>query len=190
MVGCRAVVLALSTARELGLAGVAAAFILFALVSALVVPSRYPNFPGQQLGWFVAGTVLFFAAMILAVALIAREPEGEHEATPAGQTETQTRTQGQTTESQGESETEPAVQGDPAAGKPVFASAGCATCHTLSAAGSSGTIGPNLDDKKPDYDLIVERVTNGKSPMPSFKGQLSDEQIHDVAAFVYTSTHS
>ena len=48
-------------------------------------------------------------------------------------------------------------------------------CHTLEAAGSSGTVGPNLDEAKPDATLVVERVTNGKSPMPSFKGQLDDE---------------
>ncbi|HEV8251643.1 MAG TPA: cytochrome c [Gaiellaceae bacterium] len=82
------------------------------------------------------------------------------------------------------------VQGDPAAGKQIFAQQGCASCHTLSAAGASGTVGPNLDDAKPAYDLIIERVTNGKSPMPSFKDTLSEQQIMDVAAFVYTSTHS
>ncbi len=34
----------------------------------------------------------------------------------------------------------------PAAGKAVFTgSAGCSTCHTLAAAGATGTVGPNLD---------------------------------------------
>jgi mono/diheme cytochrome c family protein len=32
--------------------------------------------------------------------------------------------------------------------------------------------------------LVVERVTNGKGPMPPFKGQLSATQIADVAAYV------
>jgi mono/diheme cytochrome c family protein len=80
------------------------------------------------------------------------------------------------------------LKGDPAAGKGVFAKAGCGACHTLKAAGSSGTIGPNLDDAHPDYALATTRVTFGKSPMPSFKGQLTDQQIADVAAFVVTST--
>ncbi len=80
-------------------------------------------------------------------------------------------------------------QGDPTAGKMVFESAGCGSCHTLSAAGSNGTVGPNLDDAKPNHDLIIERVTNGKSPMPSFKDSLSQKQIQDVAAFVFQSTH-
>ena len=86
--------------------------------------------------------------------------------------------------------TTPTSQGDPAAGKDVFASAGCAGCHTLKAANATGTVGPNLDEKKPDLAKIIDRVTNGKSPMPSFKGSLSDKQIADVAAFVYQSTHS
>ena len=50
-------------------------------------------------------------------------------------------------------------------------------------------IGPDLDDAKPSYDLVIERVTNGKSPMPSFKDKLSEKQIQDVAAYVFTSTH-
>ena len=74
--------------------------------------------------------------------------------------------------------------GDPAAGKQVFASAGCASCRTLGDAGSTGAIGPNLDATKPSYDLAFERVTNGSGAMPPFKDMLSEQQIHDVAAYV------
>ncbi len=73
---------------------------------------------------------------------------------------------------------------DVAAGKAVFASAGCASCHTLADAGSTGTVGPNLDTAKPNAALVTARVTNGKAPMPPFKGQLSTAQIADVAAYV------
>ena len=69
-------------------------------------------------------------------------------------------------------------------GESIFASAGCGGCHTLAAAGSSGTVGPNLDEAKPSKELAVDRVTNGRGGMPSFKGQLSDEQIEAVATFV------
>jgi mono/diheme cytochrome c family protein len=69
-------------------------------------------------------------------------------------------------------------------GKAVFASAGCGSCHTLADAGSAGTIGPNLDEAKPSKELALERVTNGKAPMPSFKGQLSEAQIEAVAEYV------
>ena len=82
------------------------------------------------------------------------------------------------------------VKGDPAAGKQIFMEQGCTSCHTLEAANATGNVGPNLDDKKPAYDLIIERVTNGKAPMPAFKDTLSETQIQDVAAFVYTSTHT
>lgn len=78
---------------------------------------------------------------------------------------------------------------DPQAGKRVFTSAGCSGCHTLKDANATGNVGPNLDQAKPDRALIVDRVTNGKDGMPSFKGQLSDNQIADVAAYVYRATH-
>ena len=76
---------------------------------------------------------------------------------------------------------------DAAAGAKVFASASCGSCHTLSAAKSSGQVGPNLDDAKPGYDTVLAKVTNGGGGMPSFGGQLSAQQIRDVAAYVATS---
>jgi cbb3-type cytochrome c oxidase subunit III len=72
-------------------------------------------------------------------------------------------------------------------GKTVFATAGCTGCHTLKAAGSTGTVGPNLDEAKPSKDLVIDRVTNGQGGMPSFKGQLSEAQIQAVADYVSTN---
>ena len=69
-------------------------------------------------------------------------------------------------------------------GKSVFMSAGCGSCHTLADAGTTGTIGPSLDESKPDATLVEERVTNGKGAMPSFEGQLTEEQIKAVADYV------
>ncbi|MEP6812115.1 MAG: cytochrome c [Actinomycetota bacterium] len=80
------------------------------------------------------------------------------------------------------------LKGDPAAGKTIFTSAGCVSCHTLAAANATGTVGPNLDQTKPDFQLATARITLGKGVMPSFKGQLSDQQIADVAQFVVSST--
>jgi mono/diheme cytochrome c family protein len=80
------------------------------------------------------------------------------------------------------------LKGDPAAGKKIFESAGCTGCHTLAAVHATGTVGPNLDQAKPDYRKATARVTLGKGAMPSFKGQLSDQQIADVASFVVQST--
>src|SRR5436190_15618288 len=80
------------------------------------------------------------------------------------------------------------LKGDPVAGKAIFLKAGCKGCHTLSDAGATGTVGPNLDQAKPDYRLATSRVTNGKGAMPPFKGTLTDQQIADVAAYVVKAT--
>lgn len=70
-----------------------------------------------------------------------------------------------------------------AAGKVVFTS-NCATCHTLADAGATGSVGPNLDDLKPDDALVVHQVTNGGGGMPAFGDQLSDAEIQSVAKYV------
>lgn len=69
-------------------------------------------------------------------------------------------------------------------GKQIFESAGCASCHTLKAAGATGTVGPNLDALKPPLAKIVFQVTNGGAIMPPFKSKLSPAQIQAVAAYV------
>ena len=79
-------------------------------------------------------------------------------------------------------------KGDPKKGSAVFASGGCGGCHTLSAAHSTGTVGPNLDSLKPDYRAVTAQVTNGGAGMPAFKSSLSTQQIADVAAYVVNST--
>ena len=88
----------------------------------------------------------------------------------------------------GETTTGGGETGDAANGKAVFASAGCGSCHTYSKAGSSGSIGPNLDDLAPSFDTVVRQVTNGGGAMPPFKDQLSEQEIRDVAAFVSGSS--
>jgi mono/diheme cytochrome c family protein len=80
------------------------------------------------------------------------------------------------------------LKGDPTAGAKIFQSAGCTGCHTLAAAHSTGTVGPNLDQAKPDYRKATARVTLGKGVMPSFKGKLTDQEIANVAAYVVKST--
>ena len=79
-------------------------------------------------------------------------------------------------------------EGDAAAGAEVFASAGCGGCHTLADAGTSGNVGPNLDETQPDAAKVYDRVLNGQGAMPSFKDQLSEQQIADVTAYVVQST--
>ena len=101
-------------------------------------------------------------------------------ATEAEETEGQ-ETEGQETGGQAGGGAE---EGDPQAGKSVYASAGCGGCHVLEAAGSTGTVGPNLDESQTSYEEAVTQIRNGGGGMPPFKDQLNEKQINDVAAFV------
>jgi cytochrome c553 len=144
---------------------------------------------------------LALAAVVAALGIAAAGCGGEEEVSPTpdtitGTTPTETTptetqpTETEPTETDGtettptETETEPgATEGDPVAGKQIFI-ANCAACHTLADAGTSGTVGPNLDDAQPSSELVTDRVTNGQGAMPSFAGTLSDQDIADVAAYV------
>ena len=139
---------------------------------------RNADFP-LNLGAYITLSAVMFVAQMAAVYWVATYQEVEHEAVPTETTPTETTTTETTT-----TETTPGGEGDAAAGKEVFASAGCGSCHTLADAGASGSVGPNFDSVKPSYALVVDRVTNGKAAMPSFKGQLDEQQIKDVAAYV------
>ena len=182
---------------ELGLLASALVFISFALLVALVVPRFRPGFPGRGLGWFVGGAIVLFAVQLTAVLLLASHENKHEEASPTETTTTESTptetgpTQPGSTETgpteSGPTSTTPAAgggQGDAAAGKQIFMAQPCGSCHTLKDAGKSGDIGPNLDQAKPPFALVVERVTDGKSPMPSFKGTRTEQQIRDVAAYV------
>jgi cytochrome c6 len=153
---------------------VAITFIAWALITAIFVPKRSPGFP-LRLDAYILVSVVLFIAQMSAVVWVTGTQETEEE-THAAETGG-----GGTTE--GGSTTE-APAGDAAAGKQVFESAGCVACHTLSDAGSTGTVGPNLDDAKPPATLVVTRVTEGAGVMPSFKDKLTEQQIQDVAAYV------
>lgn len=73
--------------------------------------------------------------------------------------------------------------GAAADGKALFTS-NCAGCHTLKAAGTSGTVGPNLDQLKPSAALVDKQVTNGGGAMPAFKATLSAAEITAIAKYV------
>ena len=68
-------------------------------------------------------------------------------------------------------------------GKTIFTSS-CGSCHTLAAAGTNGTVGPNLDKLKPPFARVKRQVINGGPIMPAFKGKLTDAQITAVAKYV------
>jgi cytochrome c553 len=205
------VLIAITTNGKIGLAVLAGLFIAFALLSSFYFPRRNPDFPGNRLGLFTLVAAVLFVGTMAGVFYFAKEEEHAEAAETHGAddepetsdttggatepTETET-TGGETTETlptetdggTGTGEDGGEAEGDAAAGEEVFASAGCGGCHALEAAGASGNVGPDLDDSKPPHDLVVDRVTNGQGAMPAFEGQLTDQQIQDVAAYVVAST--
>jgi mono/diheme cytochrome c family protein len=72
-------------------------------------------------------------------------------------------------------------------GAKIFTGAHCAGCHTLAAAGSTGTTGPNLDQAKPSEALVAHQVMVGGGVMPSFQNTLTPAQIQAVAKYVSSS---
>jgi len=146
-------------------------FILWSLYTAMVVPKNRPGFP-KRLDVFIVVSALLFVAQLGAVVWVTGTQEVEAE-TATEETTPTTPT-----------ETEPPATGNAEEGAAVFTTAGCGSCHTLVDAGSTGQIGPNLDQAKPAAELVVTRVTNGQGAMPSFKGQLSETDIANVAAYV------
>jgi mono/diheme cytochrome c family protein len=180
---------ALETHQKVEIAVVAAVFIIFALVSSFVLPRRNPNFPGKHLAAYLVVCVCLFVAMMGTIIFIAREPSTAEAAdvnkAPPSKTVPEPST------------------GDATAGKAVFTSAGCGACHTFKAAGSSGTVGPDLDKlaesaKKANrgsltafaHESIVDPgayVAPGYAPgiMPgNFGTTLTDKQLADLVAFI------
>jgi cytochrome c553 len=150
--------------------GVAAlVLVVFSLVVSIVVPRRDPGFPARRIGVFTAVAVTLVVIMLATVEIVgeAHEAEGAEEGGESVPAETD-------------------GGGDAAAGEAIFVES-CGSCHTLEEAGTSGTVGPNLDDSTLDMNAVVEQVRNGGGAMPPFEGQLSEEEIQNVAAFVVAS---
>ena len=176
--------LTITTTGKVTLLIVAGAFILWALITAIWIPKRNADFPISLTG-FVLVSCVFFAFQMGAIYWVTGTQEVETEAAeeaPVEEKPTQTET----------NPGDPQAGGDAlvVAGKEIFlsAEAGCGTCHTLADAGSGGSVGPNLDEKKPSAELVIDRVTNGMGVMPSFRDSYSKEQIAAVADFVVAST--
>jgi mono/diheme cytochrome c family protein len=198
------VLLALTTDQKLGLGITAAVFIAFSLLAALVIPRSAPDFPGRRgLVPFILAAVILTIAMLGAVEVWAKEDEPAaaepgHETTQtetAGTTTETTETQTTATETTGTATAEE-PSGSPGAGRAVFLAQGCGTCHTFAAAGSQGTVGPNLDETLAGQDdayirrSIVDpnaEIAQGFSAgvMPdTYEEQLSPKQLSDLVAFL------
>ncbi len=75
---------------------------------------------------------------------------------------------------------------DFALGKKLFSITvpSCAICHTLKDAGSEGSVGPILDELKPNQLRVTTALNNGIGAMPPFKDKLSPEEIKAIALYV------
>ena len=186
----------LSAAQKAGIGGMGAAFIVFALVSSLVIPRYRPDFPGRRVVPYVVLSASFLVAMMVVIVFVGRE-------------KSEARTEGTTPgEIVSPQPPAPPPAGNAAAGRQLFLASAqsCGGCHTFSAAGSTGTIGPNLDklpgDAKDanrgsveDYAAESIRDPNAyvvpgfpKGVMPVFGATLSAEQIADLVTFLTKKT--
>jgi mono/diheme cytochrome c family protein len=152
----------------IGVAGLV--LVVFSLVVSIVIPRRDPGFPARRMGIFTAVAVGLVVIMLASVEIFgeAHEAEGAEEGGESVPAETD------------------GGGGDAAAGEAIFVE-NCGGCHTLEEAGTSGTVGPNLDESTLELQAVVEQVTNGGGAMPAFGGQLSEEEIQNVSAFVVAS---
>ena len=66
-------------------------------------------------------------------------------------------------------------------GKSLFVET-CGGCHTLADAGTTGAVGPNLDDAKSDEAKVAGMIASGGGAMPP--GLLEGEEADAVAAYV------
>ena len=62
--------------------------------------------------------------------------------------------------------------------------ANCGACHTLEKAGTSGEVGPSLNDLSLEAADVEEQIRRGGGAMPPFEDQLSDEQIDALVQYL------
>jgi len=183
-------VASLSAAQKAGIAGMGAAFIVFALLSSLVLPRYRPDFPGKRgVGPYVALAFCFFAAMMAVIVFVGRE-------------KSEAKAEGGTTSAPTAPAPPPPAPGNAAVGKRLFAANGCGSCHTFTPAGSRGTVGPDLDRLASDakvanrgsvqqyaFESIHDpnayiRPGFSAGVMPDFGASLTTAQIDDLVAFL------
>jgi mono/diheme cytochrome c family protein len=132
---------------------------------------------------FIRPVTPLLCAFVLGLAACGGEGDDPDAAPPAGTTAA-------TTTGGGGGDGGDVEEGNPQAGEIVFVNEGCGGCHTLADAGvvgnidDEGSIGPDLDEAMATYEDIVEVVTNGRGAMPAFQGDISPQDIQDVAAYV------
>jgi cytochrome c6 len=82
-----------------------------------------------------------------------------------------------------------AAKVDREAARELFHAYSCSACHALADAGAGGSIGPTLDNPTLTRDFVIGRIANGQGAMPSFKGQLADEDIALLSDYIVEVSH-
>jgi len=150
-------------------------------------------------GWaFIAIAVLAFVAGLLIGDLGASPETKTVYVSNAGESEEASEASGQ---AEGEGAEPETAGGEGASGAQLFTSIGCGGCHTLSAAHSTGTTGPDLneslatdDDTQGIEEMIIHpdaEVVEGypSNVMPQSYGQsLSSSEVHELAEFLVAGT--
>lgn len=73
-------------------------------------------------------------------------------------------------------------------GRALFNDWSCSACHALADAKGSGQIGPAFDgNANLDYAFASDRITNGQGAMPSFGGQMTDEEIDIISKYIVSA---
>ena len=165
---------------------------------------RFDKFPASK-GVLALGTAAFAALVVAtgAFAWLNAEDEQEHREAELAEAAEETVAEGK--EGEATEEVGPDVAQDPtetasAEGAKLFEANGCGGCHTLAAAGSTGTTGPDLDGALADAneafieESIVDpdaQVDRGQPPnvMPQTFGEtLSPEELDALVQYLIEST--
>ena len=134
----------------------------------------------RTMAWLVGFIGGLFVLAVMVSAYVIGFNRGQHDARDEAQPAQSTATQSTATQP---TATQPASP-PPAAGLDLFA-ANCGSCHTLAAADTSGTLGPNLDDLQPDQAEVLAAIQNGgggSGAMPA--NILTGAEAQQVADFV------
>jgi mono/diheme cytochrome c family protein len=134
--------------------------------------------------------LILFAILALAAAVVVAGCGGGSSSSESTTTEEVAPPPKETEEAPAEKEAEPEEAGGGetamlAEGKTIFTST-CGSCHTLKEAGTSGEVGPNLDELKPSETTVEQQVQNGGGGMPAFgnEGILKKNEIKAVSTYV------
>lgn len=165
---------------------------------------RFEKFPASK-GVLVLGTAAFAALVVAtgAFAWLNAEDEQEHHEAELAEAAEETAGEdegGEEAEEVGPDAAEAPTETASAEGAKLFEANGCGGCHTLAAAGSTGTTGPDLDGalKGKDEAFIDEsivdpnaEVAKGYPPdvMPqTFGDSLSPEELDALVQYLIEST--